>query len=287
MHDSVRKLIRTVQSELYFLKEAKDAANLYGRRLLGVPHETEFYALDLIPDSLPGCFIDIGANQGQSIESIKLLKPRARIYAFEANRLLANKLQARYRGNADITIIANGLSDTSQQTSLFVPSYKRFVYDGLSSLEPEAVLSAFSPARLYWFQPNRLELMRVPCSIACLDEQNLDPLFIKIDVQGMESRVVRGALETIRRCEPILMIECVYDHPDLLEMLSEFGYSEYLFNEHGFFRGRSGVAVNQIMMTPRRAREVYLADEGRRAPAPARIPARVLARLRTEVQGST
>ncbi len=56
----IRKLIRTVQSDLFFLKEARDALYLHGRRLLHRPHEREFYALRFIPRGLPGVFVDVG-----------------------------------------------------------------------------------------------------------------------------------------------------------------------------------------------------------------------------------
>src|SRR4030088_2897925 len=80
----IKKLIRTAQSEMAFLKEAKDSLYLHGRRLLRRPHEKDFLALAAIPDKLSGCYVDVGGNQGQSIESIKLVKPNASVISFEA-----------------------------------------------------------------------------------------------------------------------------------------------------------------------------------------------------------
>ena len=91
----MKKLIRTIQSEVPFAKPAKDVWGLWSRRLLRRPHETDFRALSLLPD---GCYIDIGANNGQSIESILLFRPSAQVVAFEPNPRLAAKLAHRYRG---------------------------------------------------------------------------------------------------------------------------------------------------------------------------------------------
>jgi FkbM family methyltransferase len=268
MAHSLRKLIRTFQSELPFLKEAKDAFYFHGRRLMGRPHEREFNALALIPDGLPGTYVDVGANHGQSIESIKVVKPNARIHSFEANPLLAEKLRKRYEGRSDITVYPYGLSDQAMSQPLFVPVYKGFVYDGDASMDRTQAAALYNPYFYYAYNPKRLVLREVPCAVQRMDDQKLEPLFIKMDVQGYELQVVKGGLETIRRHEPILMIECVHDQPELSRLLTSLGYDEYLFDQYGFFPGRSSGSLNQILMTRRRARDV----RGDTAPVAARAP---------------
>ena len=98
----MKKLIRTIQSEVPFAKPAKDVWGLWSRRLRRRPHETDFRALSLLPD---GCYIDIGANNGQSIiESILLFRASAQVVAFEPNPRFAAKLARRYRGRDSIQI---------------------------------------------------------------------------------------------------------------------------------------------------------------------------------------
>jgi FkbM family methyltransferase len=254
----MRKLIRTVQSEFSFLKDAKDSVYRHSRRLLSKPHETEFHALKFIPDSLRGSYVDIGANQGQSIESIKVIKPAARVYSFEANQLLACRLQARYRGRSDITVFSYGLSDDVQNRTLFVPVYRKFVYDGDASFDRMSAAALYNSDRFLWFSPKKLELKELSCSVQRLDDQNIDPLFMKLDVQGHELRVVNGGLETIKRYQPILMVEGLHHQPELSQLLSSLGYEEYVFDEAGFYHGRSSGAINQLLLTRRRAGEVIL-----------------------------
>jgi len=250
---SLQKLIRTVQSELYFLKRAKDALYFHSRRLLRRPSEDDFCALRFIPEDLPGCFVDVGANHGQSIESIRLFKPRSRIVAFEANEELARKLQRRYADDPAITVHAHGLADERQSRVLFVPVYKGFVYDGLASFDRESAAMWLGPQTLFFFSPRRLKLRESRCTTERLDEQGLDPLFIKIDVQGFEYQVIRGGLETIRCCDPILMIEALQSSPPLVELTRRLGYRQYLFDETGFYPSDAPGALNSILMTPRRA----------------------------------
>jgi FkbM family methyltransferase len=260
VNPSLRKLIRTVQSHLYFLKETRDVLYHQSRRIRGIPHEQEFLALKFIPDGLSGVYVDIGANQGQSIESIKVVKPSARIVSFEANQGLAEKLQARYRGRSDIQINAFGLSDEVDEKTLFVPVYRKFVYDGNASFDRDYALALYNSSYLYWFSPSALELREVPCSLKRLDDQNLEPLFMKLDVQGFEFNVVKGGIETIRRHEPILMIECLHDHREMADLLASLGYEEYIFDETGFVKGKSNGGLNQIVMTPRRTAVVQMSS---------------------------
>jgi FkbM family methyltransferase len=256
MNRTLRKLIRTVQSELYFLKDAKDYYYYYSRKLLSQTHELEWYALKFIPDDLPGCYIDIGANQGQSIESIKLLKPNARVYSFEANRLLAQKLQKRYRRRHDITIFPYGLAAEEDRRALLVPVYKNFVYDGEASFDKDVATWSFNSQSLFFFEPSKLQLRSIVCEIKRLDDQHLDPIFIKVDVQGYEFQVLSGGIETIRRHDPILMLEGFHGNQELTQLMENLGYEEYVFDETGFYRGRSITAVNTLLMTPHRAERV-------------------------------
>ena len=259
MHRSLRKALRTGQSHLYFLKEAKDAYYYYSRRFLSQPHEREFKALKFVPDELPGAYLDVGANQGQSIESIKIVKPRAQVFSFEANPLLVTKLKERYGQRADVTINPFGLSDREQELTLFVPVYRQFVYDGEASFDKHSAELPFSSETLFWFSPEKLELKQFTCKLRPLDGQGLTPLFIKIDVQGYEPQVIRGGLDTIKRHEPILMIEAYHDNPEVGSLLRGLGYKPYLFDETGFYQSdRVTEAVNSILMTSARAATVQL-----------------------------
>jgi FkbM family methyltransferase len=260
MNDSLRKLIRTVQSHFYFLKEAKDAFYYHSRRLLSQPHETEFHALRFIPDDLPGCYIDVGANHGQSIESIRTIKPNARIYSFEANGFLVEKLQARYHQRQDVTVFPYGLADEDQSRTLFIPVYRKFVYDGGASFDRQSAVTYLGPDLVYWFSPAKFELKETGCTLRRLDSQHLEPVFIKIDVQGYEYHVIKGGIETIKHHEPILMLEAFHGNGDLVRLVGELGYEEYLFDETGFYRANSRNVLNSILMTPQRARTVRLSE---------------------------
>ena len=91
----------------------------------------------------------------------------------------------------------------------------------------------------YGFRPERLTLSEYPCSVETLDEQNLDPIFIKIDVQGTEYEVIRGGLNTIKRYEPILLIENLHGDSKLVELVRELAYEEYWYGDNSFTKERT------------------------------------------------
>ena len=252
------KLIRSVQSEFGSLKEAKDSFYYRFRKLIARPHERDFLALRFIPDEIPGSYVDVGANHGQSIESIKLIKPLAQVCSFEANTLLAERLTARYRNRADVTVHPFGLADKEQQRTLYVPKYKGYVYDGLASFDKSSAASWLGPETLYWFSPAELTLLETACVTRRLDDQSLQPVLVKIDVQGYEYQVIKGGIETIRNHQPVLLIEDFHWEHEMGTVLREIGYEQYLFDRDGFYRSRHDKVINAFLMTPRRAATVRM-----------------------------
>lgn len=258
MNSRLGKLIRSVQSEFGGLKEAKDTFYYRSRKLLARPHERDFLALRFIPDELPGCYVDVGANHGQSIESIKLMKPFARVCSYEANTLLAERLIARYRNRPDVTMYPFGLADEERRRTLYVPKYKGYVYDGLASFDKSSAASWLGPDTLYWFSPAELTLLETSCVTRRLDDQGLQPVLVKIDVQGYEYQVIKGGIETIRNHEPVLLIEDFHWEHEMGTLLRQVGYEQYLFDRDGFYPSRHDKVINAFLMTRRRAATVRM-----------------------------
>lgn len=251
MHPTIKKAVRTFQSELPFLKGAKDRFYYYTRRTLKIPHEKDFKALRGFAACTEACFLDVGANQGQSIESILLAHPTAKITSFEVNVPLAQKLRQRYKDRNNVRVIAKGLSDSPGNFTLFVPSYKGFVYDGLASLDREAATSWINEKRMFGFDPTKLSISEVQCTVDTLDAQHLDPVFIKVDVEGHEYSVLNGGKETLRRCEPVLLVESFRSDPRTVQLAAELGYEEYYFDGEVLRGGTPTKSSNSFLLTSR------------------------------------
>jgi FkbM family methyltransferase len=256
-----KKTLRTAQSYVPIAKPLKDSAYRSVRGFLQVPHESDFRVLKHV-DGGPGeTFVDVGANHGQSIESIRSMKSDARIVSYEANPGLARTLSARYARDENVTIRPVGLSDMEGTFTLHVPVYRGFVYDGLASLDLEAATSWISEDTVYRFRKEKLVIRDVVCDVETLDAQNLAPAFIKVDVQGLEYKVIKGGYRTLERYRPVLLVEDYLGDPRLPPLLEALGYAEYHLDDDQQPVPGPGQGGNSILVSASRPLRVQRVTE--------------------------
>ncbi|MEX3015243.1 FkbM family methyltransferase [Gymnodinialimonas hymeniacidonis] len=160
------------------------------RHRKGVFYEPEELALTAkyLPDG--GTFVDIGANVGNHSLYAGLFCGAGRIIPFEPNPLAYRLLV--------LNIVMNGLSEKVVFDHIGVGA-SDLDSDGFGMTEREFNLGA---ARMV---PGQGDIQTVRPDDVLRDES---PDFIKIDVEGMEMSVLRGLQKTIRRCRPVLLVEC-------------------------------------------------------------------------------
>lgn len=144
----------------------------------------------IAPDS--NC-IDIGCHKGEMLDAILSLSPNGKHFAFEPIPEMFNQLKKQYAGKA--TIYPYALADSNGVTTFnFVknaPAYsgiKKRKYD-IDQPDIEEIT---------------VELRTLDGIIA--DDTKID--FIKIDVEGAELGVLKGALRIIRKFKPVIVFEC-------------------------------------------------------------------------------
>jgi len=71
------------------------------------------------------------------------------------------------------------------------------------------------------------EFVRVEVEVRALDSLNLNPAFVKLDVQGFEGEALAGLVTTLRRSQPVLLVEA----PDQAarSLLSDLGYEAFSY----------------------------------------------------------
>lgn len=74
-----------------------------------------------------------------------------------------------------------------------------------------------------------INFVSVSVEIKSLDSFELRPDVIKIDVEGMEAEVVKGALDTLRSCYPIILLE-LNNHMESMELLEPMGYEPFEYS---------------------------------------------------------
>lgn len=231
MKKLLRRSLRTIVSfvpstSLLLLRNLKDAPLL----ISGRPHEQDFFLLKHL-DGKPSVVLDVGANRGQSIRSLRLVLDRPSIHAFEPNTMLAAELRRRYR-DGGVTVHDFGLSSADGTASIFLPRYGHTVYDTRASLSEANALAFLRRESFLFFAPQRASVVRSSVALRRLDDLGLAPAIVKIDVEGLDDKVIQGGLETLRHHQPACLIES--PQPESIALLKDLGYAAY-----GYAHGRA------------------------------------------------
>jgi FkbM family methyltransferase len=160
--------------------------------------------------------------------------PLARVISFEPNPELADRITHRFAPDGHVSVVPLGLSDSAGELRLIVPAYNGWSFDGLASFEPEDGREWLSN-HLWRFDGARYSEKEISCRTAPLDDFGLDPVFVKLDVQGHEHRALLGARETIARSRPVLLIEA--PGPEVNELLASLDYDPWHLSAGELKRG--------------------------------------------------
>jgi FkbM family methyltransferase len=137
--------------------------------------------------------IDIGCHKGEILDLILKYAPEGKHYAFEPIPYLFDELQKKFKNKAQIFPYA--LSDV-EETSTFQLVTNAPAYSGLKR-------------RSYDISNPEIEEIEVKIKklddIISLDEK-ID--FIKIDVEGAEFGVLKGAKNLLIKNKPVILFEC-------------------------------------------------------------------------------
>jgi FkbM family methyltransferase len=165
--------------------------------------------------------IDVGANVGTYLHAMK--RHSDRVYAFEPVPWLAQLLPKKFGRKVVVENVA--LSDETSRALLHIPVVDGTPVTGLSTLSNDLA----AKTALY---------RDIPVETRPLDEVYSGNVgFIKIDVEGHEHSVLRGARRTIERCQPRVLIEAEERHAPgsvrrIQAFFRRFGYRGYFVFHH-------------------------------------------------------
>jgi FkbM family methyltransferase len=162
-------------------------------------------------------FWDVGANIGHYTWLLKSASPKLEVVLFEALPENARLIDATLKRHnfEDVALVVAGASDHSGEGVFHTDS----IAGATSTLEDGE--STFEE-RHWGVQPGVLKVV-----LTTIDEQRLRRNrvdFMKIDVEGHEGSVLRGARQTISSDQPVLLVECGHPGQACLRPLEEEGY---------------------------------------------------------------
>ena len=182
----------------------------------------------LDPKRNPVC-VDVGVNYGQTTTALLDLFPDAKVFGFEPAPELFVKVQKRFANNSSVTLFPCALGDVSDRrvlnvyehagaNTLLAPDQNRQKVTDLSAPDPVVA------------QPE----VAVETLDHCLAKYNLAAIdLLKIDVQGYELKVLKGAAELLNRhairliLTEVLFVSAREEQPtlaDLYNYLAPFGF---------------------------------------------------------------
>jgi len=204
-------LISFVEKDLYFL----------GTYEAGI--------MDVIQKNLSrgDVFIDVGANVGvMTLLASRVVGEMGFVYSFEPHPDLYTNLKENIRVNSanNVMCMPVGIGDREESRYLF----ERDVCRGASTLVDRAGNS------------DNKYLVDVRTLDDLMSNHKRGVNMIKIDAEGYDLKVLFGADGTIRKYQPIIIIECSPHYPDsweIMEWLKQRNYRLYKLKNRQHFIG--------------------------------------------------
>ncbi len=181
--------------------------------------------------------IDVGCHKGEILDLILKHAPSGKHYAFEPIPDYFNALKIKYSSRCEVFPFA--LSDQPGETTF------NYVKNA----------PAFSGIKKRKYEVQNPDVQELQVKVESLDHTipiSVQIDFIKIDVEGGEFGVLKGAGKLLQRCKPIVVFECGLGASDyygtkpgeLFSFLDQCGYRIYslqswigkksAFTEHQF-----------------------------------------------------
>lgn len=180
-------------------------------------------------------FVDVGANQGfHTLLASKRVGVAGRVVAFEPASTEVAKLRRNLslNGATNVEVVASAVGETDGETTFTL------------CLDHQGSWSSIVPPA----EDVTVKRVEVMVPILRLDtyaeRHGIHPDVIKIDVEGGELAVLRGASEVLRRDQPVILCEIEdrrtrqwgYGAEQILEYISGLGYNWYSVGRDGTLR---------------------------------------------------
>ena len=180
---------------------------------------------------------DIGAHIGYStLYFAEMVEPPGKVVSFEPNNVNLERIQKLLSRNSElgkrVTVVNKAVSDRDGHVD-FVSSSS--IEDGSSSggfiEEAHTIFEKDSYEEKRGFRRKQVETVSIDSFVG--NNAWAVPYMIKIDIEGAEFLALKGAMDTLRRHKPILLMEIhsIFNMLKVCEMLDSLNYKIVLLKE--------------------------------------------------------
>jgi FkbM family methyltransferase len=175
------------------------------------------FSKQIRPLSVDYCILDVGSNDGTSIRMFRRYFPLVKIFSVDPITTPRFKLK-------NVTLIKTALSDQAGIRTLVTPIVNGKQLTQYSSFYKEKMISQIC-SDMALLETEVSTIVHEVC-FNTADNLGVTPFFIKIDVEGAELEVLKGALNVIKIYNPVILVE-IQNHKSYLEikeLLAPHGY---------------------------------------------------------------
>lgn len=169
---------------------------------------------------IPKTILDIGAARGQWSEAARMVYPAAQIYAFEPISESYKMLHERMKDDKRFLAFNFALSDESGKTTFGLNDFP----------DSSSILKMTEDHKIEFTQTKNEKVIEIETlRLDSIDEINIvGPVFIKMDVQGAELMVLKGAEKIFDKIDGIqleLNFENFYESQATYNEICDFMFS--------------------------------------------------------------
>ena len=176
--------------------------------------------------------VDVGVYRG--VYSYEMSKYSKLVHAFEPNPILFNNIEKDLKKIINnIKFYNNALSDKDELMSLKIPirnknydkkNYEEYFQMGKASIHAQNYINEFESFEI---KSKQLDSFNFTNKIS----------FIKIDVEGHETEVIKGSEQTIKNNKPTLLVEIEEQYTqkkveNTLKYINSLGYNSFYFKDN-------------------------------------------------------
>ena len=195
------------------------------------PHEKDYYGLKkLIPLNNNKDFIDVGGNIGLSSIGFRQLGYKNKILIFEPDKdYCIKKLNLLRKKIFNLKVFSFGLSERDEEKNFYQAYFMNIKMHFLSSFDKNYLKNIIR--QVYWGFGFLFSIKSQNLRLKNFDKLNLatKPIFIKIDVEGFDHKVIKGMIKTINKYKPILLVELNKENINVINKLLKKNYLPYRY----------------------------------------------------------
>jgi FkbM family methyltransferase len=221
----IKKILLTIFPSIIKKRIYKNYSGINSKNICGTMHDGELLLLKYLLNA-ESVFFDIGSNTGTYAFFAEKIIAQKNIYLFEPEKELFFQLKQIY---SQAHVFNMAMSDKPGVQQFKIPYVNGVLDKSLSTLEVHALEKNETKNIIYEVETDSLDTFT--------RTKNIFPDLIKIDVEGHEQTVLKGAEAYIKKYFPIMIIEIEQRHhpnasvESVFKSLLDLNYQCYYFSK--------------------------------------------------------